>query len=106
MIRLANSCKKSSSDVKCVPKRVVQPIMNKKNTGENDTEIFVRTKIDEAMQKGIHRDYISAIKILESLLITHIEFLKQQEKYFYRICVLLCRAFTAIENPLRAIFYG
>ena len=45
--------------------------MNKKNTGENDTEIFVRTKIDEAMQKGIHRDYISAIKILESLLITH-----------------------------------
>lgn len=80
--------------------------MNKKNTEEKDAEIIIRTQIDESVQAGIRRDYPTAIKILENLLITQIAFLRKNEGYLYRIHILLSRAFAATGDAARAVFYG
>lgn len=77
--------------------------MNKKT---KQAENQVRSAIEEAIQAGIKRDYQTAVKLLENLLITKIEFLKQNNSYLYRIFLLLSRAYTALNKANRAVFYA
>ncbi|MEL3907419.1 MAG: tetratricopeptide repeat protein [Treponemataceae bacterium] len=79
--------------------------MSSKNE-KNASQKKVREQIDLAFKAGVKRDYASATKILETLLITEGEFLKSNEDCFLEICLLLCRAFSACGKPVRAIFYG
>lgn len=80
---------------------------NEKNSSQGkEKEQFVRGQINQAFKAGVGRDYASATKVLETLLITESEFLKANEDYFLEICLLLCRAFSACRKPVRAIFYG